>query len=129
MATVLALPGLPDLAEALAQRRVDVERFLAIRNSDEGFEFLRWVSNVRPNDIAALTDQWIDLRDRLGAWIGTGRGRIVRFLVSTRAGTIPDASVAASAIDGFLLQWWLPFSQPLTLLRHSFRSISRAPKS
>ena len=127
LATVLALPGLPDLTEALSRGQVDIERFLEIRQSADGEEFRRWFRNQGPDGVAALRDQWGRLRSRLGAWVATPAGKCLRFLVSSGVGVIPGAGIAASAIDGFLLERWLPRSQPLSFLLHSYKSIFRGP--
>lgn len=125
LATVLALPGLPDMGEALAQGQVDVERFLEIRDSPDGREFRRWFRSAGPDDVALLTDQWARFRNRLGAWMATPTGRAVRFLMSTGAGLVPGIGVAAGAIDTFVLERLFPQSQPMTFLQHSYRSIFR----
>ena len=126
LATVLALPGLPDVAQAVSEGRFDIERFLEIRDSEDGREFRRRFRGRGPDDIALLTDRWEGLRSKLGAWIGTPRGKMVRFLVSTGAGLIPVAGLAAGAVDSFWLEKWLPRSQPLAFLQHSYRSVFRA---
>ena len=128
LATVLALPGLPDLTEALSRGQVDIERFLEIRQSADGEEFRRWFRNQGPGGVAALRDQWGRLRSRLGAWVATPAGRCLRFLVSSGVGVVPGAGIAASAIDSFLLERWLPRSQPLSFLLHSYKSIFRGPR-
>ena len=127
LATVLTLPGLPDIAKAIAQGRVDIERFLEIRDSPDGQQFRRWFRNRDADDIALLKEQWGGFRNKLGAWIATPRGKVLRFLLSTGAGFLPGVGVAVGAIDNFLLEKWLPQSQPLTFLQHSYRSIFRAP--
>ena len=127
LATVLALPGLPDIETALARREVDVERLLAIRESREGQEFRRWFRGQGSYEFEALKEEWESLRSRLGAWITTPTGRTMRFLTSTGAGLVPGLGIATGAIDSFLLERWLPRSQPLFFLRHSYRSIFRRP--
>ena len=127
LATVLSLPGLPDISESLAQGRVDIERFLEIRDSEDGREFRRWFRGRGPNDIALLTNRWEQLRYKLGALIGTPRGKMVRFLLSTGAGLIPGAGFAAGAVDSFLLEKCLPKWQPLAFLQHSYTSVFRVP--
>ena len=124
----LAFPGLPDLTEALSRGQVDIERFLEIRQSADGEEFRRWLRNQGPDGVAALRDQWGRLRSRLGAWVATPAGRGVRFLVSSGVGVVSGAAgIATSAIDSFLLERWLPRSQPLSFLLHSYKSIFREP--
>lgn len=127
LATILALPGLPDITEALARGQVDIERFLEIRGSPDGQEFRRWFRGQGPDDLAMLREQWGRLRHRLGAWIGTPTGKGVRFVVSNGLGLVPGAGIVASTIDSFLLEKWLPQSQPLSFLQHSYQSIFRDP--
>ena len=126
LATVLALPGLPDIADALAQGRVDMERFLEVRDSPDGRQFRRWFRSRRPGDIAALTDHWGTIRNRLGGWLATPRGKALRVVMSNGVGLLPGAGVVVGAIDAFLLERWLPQSQPLTFLLYSYKSIFRA---
>ena len=127
LAAVLTLRGLPDMAEALSHGRFDIERFLEIRDSEDGREFRRWFRGRGTDDVALLTDNWERLSSRLGAWIATPPGKMVRFLVSTGVGLIPGAGLATSAVDGFLLEKWLPMSQPLAFLQHSYKSVFRTP--
>ena len=125
---VLALPGLPDIADAVAQGRVDIGRFLEIRNSPDGQQFRSWFRNRGTDDIATLKDQWGAMRNKFGGWLATRPGKTLRFIVSTGAGLDPVAGVVVGAIDSFLLERWLPQSQPLTFLQHSYASIFRAPE-
>ena len=127
LTTVLALPGLPDLANALDQGRVDIKRFLEIRDSPDAQQFRQWFRNRGPNDIVTLKEHWEAIRHKLGRWIATPPGKALRFVISTGAGFLPAAGVVVSAIDNFLLESWLPRSQPLAFLQHSYRSIFRAP--
>ena len=127
LATVLALPGLPDLTEVLSRGQVDIKRFLDIRQSADGEAFRRWIRNPGPDGVAALRDQWGSLRSRLGAWVDTPVGKGLRLLVSSGDAVVPGAGIAAGAIDRFLLQRWLPRSQPLSFLLHSYQSIFRDP--
>ena len=127
LATILALPGLPDVANALAQGRVDMERFLEVRDSPDGQQFRRWFRNGRPDDVETLRHQWGTIQNKLGGWLATPPGKALRFVMSTGAGLLPVVGVVVSAIDNFLLEGWLPQSQPLTFLQHSYRSIFRPP--
>ena len=127
LATVLALPGLPDIAEEISQGRVNFERFMEIRNSPDGLEFRRWFRSRGPDDITLLSKQWRNqwqkLRNKLGVSVCTPGGRTVRWIVSNAAGLFPPLGIAASAIDSFVLEKLFPQTQPLTFLQHSYRSI------
>lgn len=125
LATILALPGLPDLAVSLEQGRVDMERFLEIRDSPDGQQFRRWFTGRANEDIAELSDQWSKVRSRVGGWLATTPGKTMRLFVSTGLGVLPGVGLVAGAIDNFLLDKWLPRFQPLTFLRHSYTSIFR----
>lgn len=127
LAKLLTLPGLPDIAEELAQGGVEIERFLEIRASPEGQQFRQWLQSLGPDDVEELEAQWGRFCNKLGAWIAAPRGKALRFLISTGAGLLPVAGVAVSAVDRFLLEKWLPHSQPLTFLQHFYTSIFRAP--
>lgn len=128
LATVLALPGLPDIAAEISQGRVNFERFMEIRNSPDGLAFRRWFRSRGPDDIVLLSrqwrNQWQSLRNKLGVSIRTPGGKALRWIVSNAAGVIfPPLGAAAGAIDSFVLEKLFPQTQPLTFLQHSYRSI------
>lgn len=103
-----------------------MERFLEVRDSPDGRQFRRWFRSRGPGDIAALEAQWGTIRNKLGGWLATPRGKALRFVMSNGVGLLPGAGFVAGAVDAFLLERWLPESQPLTFLRHSYKSIFRA---
>jgi hypothetical protein len=125
---VIEIVGIPEL---LASGRIDVNKLLQVRESNECREFRAWLSSTDQLDDAELKRLLIGVRARAGAFIASPTGKVVRLAVNAALGLIPGygtaASLAEGALDNFLLDKLLPSSGVLSFLSQSIPSvISRA---
>lgn len=135
---IVSLAGFPDFGPAVAERQVNIDRLLEIRESTECIEFRAWLSTLDSASDDDVKERVSSLRAKLGNAIQTGEGKAVRLLATTGIGLIPGvgliAGAAAAAVDSFLLEKVLPKSGPIVFLSKLYpsvfeESIGRAPHS
>lgn len=129
---VVTLLGLPDIASAGTVRRVDIEQFLKLRESQESRQFRAWLSTIGSASDADITDQVGNLRARLGTTVNLPLTKSIRFLVTTGVGTIPvigtGLGVVAGILDTFILSKLFPESPIVTFLSAKYPALFHPDK-
>ena len=99
---ILDLNDLPDLATAVASRRLSPAEVWRIRNSENGIQFRRWFhEHVRDEPERAVKEYVAALGTQ--SWMDSIPAKVLRFVLTNSASLVPAAGVIASAIDSFLL--------------------------
>ncbi|HWW98918.1 MAG TPA: hypothetical protein VNY74_14530 [Edaphobacter sp.] len=121
---VVEVVGIPDL---LASGRIDVDRLIKVRESNECLEFRAWLSKADQINDADLQRMLTGVRARAAAFISSPTGKVTRFVANAALGFIPHYGTATSliegAVDNFFLDKLLPSSGVLSFLSHSIPSV------
>jgi hypothetical protein len=121
---VIEVVGIPDL---LASGRIDVDRLIKVRESNECLEFRAWLSKADRINDAELQKMLTGVRARAAAFISSPSGKVTRFIANAALGFLPHYGTATSliegAVDNFLLDKLLPSSGVLSFLGHSIPSV------
>jgi hypothetical protein len=119
--------GLPALAGAVKEGRINAERFIEVRNSSECREFRAWLREIDEVSEDEIRDRVNSLNARLGNLAHRAGGKSTRLLVMAGIGLIPLvgplASLGVGALDSFLLDEVLPESGPAMFLSNMYPSI------
>ncbi len=135
---VLTVAKLPTFDLRPPNKSFDMETFLEVRGSKEALEFRMWLRMINAATDAEIRDQIHPLQARLGAFLETTPGRVVRFVVSNLIGmwadsNVPVSGTAVSALDAFLIDKILKASGPTLFLSRKYRSLfgeaAQAPRS
>jgi hypothetical protein len=124
---VIELRGLPRIPSD-QPISIDAKRILELRESPECIQFRRWLSStddISDEEISSLSTSVIS---RIGGFIRTGAGRVMRFLVTTGAGVIPPLGLPLSAADQFLLERIFPSPGPIAFVDTIYPSLFKAPE-
>jgi hypothetical protein len=123
-ARVVTLAGLPHFASA---RKVNVEKLLEVRESKECIEFRSWLTKVGTISDEEVVSMIKGIRNRLGAMVDTGAGKVLRFAATTALGLIPGAGMVvgpvAGALDSFLVEKVFPSSGVVAFLAQKYPSL------
>jgi hypothetical protein len=118
---------LTDIANLLATGRIDVEKLLKIKSSNECREFRSWLSSADEINDEELKRLLTGLRARAASFINSTKGKTIRFAANAGLGLIPGYGTAISltegALDTFLLDKMLPSSGILSFLNNSIPSV------
>jgi hypothetical protein len=121
---VLEIAEIPDFKP---NQRVDVEKLLAVRQSDECRAFRDWLAEapeLSDEDLRAMTH---GIKNRISTLGSSTTGKIIRLAATTSIGLIPVAGLvlgpAASAVDTFLVDHALKRPAVLGFLSHSYPSL------
>lgn len=125
---VVEVNGLPDLGALLESgRRLNVDRLVDLRESDEIKAFRRWLRTVTSPSQAEVDDAVAGVVNRLRLFLGTPLGRVFRFTVATATGFVPQVGlplgVTIGALDGFLVDRLTVPQGPLTLVSKQYASL------
>lgn len=124
---VLEIKGLPSIAEGIEKGALDVDRLLAVRQSEELREFRRWLRDQDHESLAEALERLRSVRTALGDLVSTGPARAVRFTAVTGIGLLGLLpGIASGALDSFVLDRILKRSGPATFLSRSYPSIFEA---
>ncbi len=121
---VLEITDVPQMLEA---NRVNVEKLIEVRKSNECREFRAWLASTDQISDSELKRLLAGFRARAASFVSSTSGKAVRFAVNTGLGLLPGYGTAMAfaegAIDAFLLDRLLPSSGILTFLNKSVPSI------
>lgn len=121
---VIELGELPRLSP---DSRIDVDRFLKVRESAECRTFRHWVRDAAAMPDTEIVSAITDVRQKLASLYNSGTGEAVRFLVTTGAGFIPVVggvvSTGLGALDTFVIEKVLRESGPISFLTELYPSV------
>lgn len=104
---VFEVMDLPDFRDVGIAYRVDIGRFLELRNSRECREFRAWLPSIDRVSDKEVKERVSDLKARIAAAANSTSGRALRFFTSTALGLVPGAgiilSAGAGALDAFVV--------------------------
>lgn len=127
LSRVVDVLHLPDLSSDVDSVRVNVKILLSVRESDECRHFRDWLFGADEVSDAEIQEKFAGVRTRLGSFVRSGTGRVVRWAVGNGVGFLPIVGqvlgVAVSAVDTFLVEQVLPGRGALTFLGDKYPSI------
>ena len=104
-----------------------IGKLLEIRQTDEAREFRQWLGTICDASDAEIKDRISSLRSRLGGFVDSTGGKVLRLIVSSGVGAIPGVGLAlgptAGFVDSFLLQRIFPKSGVVSFLSRLYPSI------
>jgi hypothetical protein len=119
---VLDIAGLP--AAQLGQTRIDAEKLLRIRESDECRAFRDWLSRTDSLSDAELKKRLTGVGTRICQVLNSKPGKAIRFVVSNGLGLLgPIGGLTAGAVDSFILDRLAPRDAVLAFLSESYQPL------
>lgn len=125
---VITITDIPDFKP---NQRVDIEKLLVARESDECRAFRDWLSEasaLSDEDLRAMTH---GIRNRISTLGSSTTGKILRLAATTGIGLIPGVGLvlgpAASAVDTFLVDHSLKRSAVVGFFSDIYPSLFRNP--
>lgn len=120
-----------DVPEFEPNQRVDVDRLLRVRESDECRAFRDWLSKAGSVNDAEIRDLTRGVKNKLSSLAHSKSGKAARFMATTGLGLVPMAGLVlgpvASFVDSFLVDRALKESAVLAFLSDSYPSLFRSP--
>jgi hypothetical protein len=118
--------AIADIGEPLPGSKIDIERLLEIRNSDECKAFKVWLE-----DADSLTDDEVNkllmsIRSKLGLWASNVEGKILRFAAIAGLGFLPGGNIPSTIlgfVDSFLVEKLFPKSGVVSFLKVQYPSV------
>lgn len=124
---VLKLTDFPDVSTAIDEGRLNLERLLEIRTSDECRQFRQWLRATDSASDQEIIDQFNSLKTKLAPYAQGRTGKALRWLASTGIGLIPGAGAIlgplVGLLDTFLVEKLLPKGGPITFISDLYPSI------
>jgi hypothetical protein len=124
---VMKINNLPDFRSVDFTGRLDIDKLLTIRESDECklFRSLIWsLSKSTEQEIQEIVDEY---RNKVGQYLRTPIGKTVRFLTGAGIGMIPVVggviSTGLGLIDNFILEKLFPVNGAIVFLDNKLPSI------
>ena len=122
---VLSITNLP--TAIFGETRIDVQKLLRVRESDECRAFRDWLSKSDSLSDAELKERLVGLNSRIREAVNSKLGKAIRFLVSNGLGLLgPLTGFTASAVDSFVLDRLAPRDSVLSFLSENYRSLFKA---
>lgn len=122
---VATLTGLP--SPTFGSVRVDAQKLLKLRESDECRAFRDWLSQTDALSDMEIQSRVAGLSSKIRAVVNGRIGKAIRFMVSNGlsfAGPLGGvASLGASAVDSFLLEKLAPKDSVVSFLSESYPSV------
>jgi len=124
---ILAWSELPDLEEAISNKRIRIDRLMELRESKECADFRRWLWSA--NDLAdnELHERIGSLFSKVSLSLSSKTGRVLRWLATTGIGLVPGVGQAlgpaAGVLDTFVLDKLLQSDGVVTFLGQAYPSI------
>jgi hypothetical protein len=105
---VISIVGLPE-CRLEAGKRINIDKLMEVRASSEVREFRDWLATVDSASDAEIKDRIASLRVRLGSFVQSSPGKVIRFLVAQSPLLIPGivgvaGGLALAAVDQFLVE-------------------------
>jgi hypothetical protein len=125
---ILEIADVPDFEP---NQKVDVDRLLSVRGSDECRAFRDWLSKAGSLSDAEIRDLTRGVKNKLSSLANSKSGRAMRFMATTGLGFVPAVGLvlgpASSFVDSFLVDRALKESAVLAFLSDSYPSLFRGP--
>lgn len=124
---IVEITGLPGLAPLLSGTKINVNKLLKLRDSDECRDLRTWLRSVDKETDAEINDRFDSIRSQAADLIEGNIGHAVRWVFTTGAGFVPVAGPVlgplASAADTFLVEKLIGRPGPATFLSRHYPSI------
>jgi hypothetical protein len=121
---VIEVAGLPD---GDGQTKVDVDKLLEVRDSQECREFRQWLQGIDTLADEELHRRLVGLKARTDTLLQSRSGKTLRFLTTTGLGLIPGAGLAigtvAGVLDMFLVDKLFHASGPAAFVNRMYPSL------
>lgn len=121
---VIDIADVPDFKPS---QKVDVEKLMKIRESEECRDFRAWLSTAQDLSDIEIRKVTGGMKNQLSSLAGSTTGKTVRLAATTLIGLIPGAGLVlgptAGAIDSFLLDRILPRSGIVAFLADIYPSL------
>lgn len=118
--------AIADVGEPVPGSRIDFERLLEIRDSDECRAFKAWLDDAGSLTDADLKQALVGIRSKLGLWASNPEGRMLRFAAIAGIGLVPGGAIPASILgfaDSFIVEKLFPNSGIVSFLRIQYPSV------
>ena len=130
---VCEVANLPDFRDVGLAYKVDIGKFLELRNSRECREFRAWLPSIDQATDKQIREYVSDLKSRIAALANSISGRVLRFLTSTGLGLVPGAGIilaaGASVLDTFIVDRIFKESGIVTFVSRMYPAlIEQTPK-
>lgn len=125
-ARVVRIAGLP--TPRLGTTKVDAEKLLRVRESDECRAFRDWLSGTDSLSDKEIRSRIKGLRSKFASFVSSTTGKTLRFLVSNGVAAIsggPIAGWATSMLDSFVLERFAKRDAIFSFLDDSYPSVFR----
>jgi hypothetical protein len=120
---VLTIAGIPELQE---DRKLNIERLVKARESNEAREFRDWLPTIGSATDAEIHDRVAGFKNMAALFLDRPSVKTIKVLALAAAGFVPHAAVpvtALSLLDTFLLQTLLPRSGIAAFVSELYPSI------
>jgi hypothetical protein len=129
---VISITGLPSFNQlADGSIRIDIEKFLKIRDSDECRNFRDWIGDLSDVSDEEIKEHTLSLKTKLSTIIHSSLGETLRFVATTALGPLGAGealSIGVDALDNFLLDKVMPNSGIAAFIHNSYPSIFDSKK-
>ena len=127
---MVGLAGLPD--PVFGETRVDVEKLLRLRDSDECRAFRDWLAQSDSLSDKEIRERINSLSSKIKLFLNTVPGKLTRFLVSGGLPLTPGVGLVlgmgASIVDAFILDKLAPKDGIVSFLSDSYPSVFKRPR-
>jgi len=123
---VLEIKGIPTLGKNFSEK-IDVKKFLKIRESKECQEFRSWLWSIHEASESELNDYINSYKQKIGEFFKSPLGKTIRLITGVGLGLVPSAGVLLSGtygiLDLFLLKKILPVEGAIVFINKKLPSI------
>ncbi len=124
---VLSWPIFPELSTAIADKKLNIDTLLKVRESPECLEFRSWLWDSDSLKTEELKERINSLSAKLSLKLSGKSSKAIRWLSTTGAGFLPGVGIVAGPVlgflDTFLVEKMLPKSGVLTFLGKQYPTI------
>lgn len=111
--------------------RIDLDRLLTLRQSDELASFRSWLRSAESKSDKDIRERVCSIRAKIGSALDSKTARAIRFLITQAPGAIPNPAVAmplgmtVSALDSFFLERIAPRDAVFSVLLRDYPALLR----
>jgi len=124
---VIEIKGFPEISLDSDQKKLNIEKLIEIRQSKECREFREWLHTIDSASDAEIAERLGSIQSKLSPLVHGGKGKLLRFLISTGIGLVPGLGTVmgagVGAIDMFFLEKILPYSGIAAFVNQLYPSI------
>jgi hypothetical protein len=125
---VIELAGVPDFKPG---QRIDVQKLLKVRDSEECREFREWLCTLEDVSDTEIREMVEGIKATMASLANSVSGKLVRLATTTGVGMIPVVGpitgAIAGAVDSFLVDKVLPRSGIVAFLTEKYPSLFVSP--